>query len=120
MAKKRERRADHRSEPSSQASTSDKPSASRSNTDRNRVTTTATAKLLLLVVVPAISIIVYRISYAPSPNSPDLPYVYHRGLVSTNVDYQQVLDVRLLDLLSWKLSIISFDCIHVWNWVMVL
>ncbi|KAH6813219.1 Glycosyl hydrolase superfamily protein [Perilla frutescens var. frutescens] len=90
MAKRRERRADRNSQSdSSQTPTADKPSPSTSKPDRNRLTTTAT--VLFLIVVPAISVILYRILYTPSPITPDLPYVYLQGLVTAKIDYHQVL-----------------------------
>ncbi|KAL1546355.1 hypothetical protein AAHA92_22961 [Salvia divinorum] len=81
MGRKRERRADHPSD-SSQTAVADKP-------DSKRNTTTAT--VLLLFVVPLVSVIVYRILHTPSPATPDLPYVFRRGLVTEKIDYQQVL-----------------------------
>ncbi|GFP95120.1 chitinase domain-containing protein 1 [Phtheirospermum japonicum] len=93
MAKKRERRAGvrtgHQSEPDD-ASGTEKSSGSRANPDRKLITTT---KWLCLIVFPAISAIVYRILYAP--NTPDLPYVYRRGLVNKDINYRQVLDENM-------------------------
>lgn len=107
MARKRERRggarADQQSD-SSQTSSAEKPFGSFTEPDRNRTAATATtaATVILLIVVPVVTVIVYRILYTPSPATPDLPYVYRRGLVAEKIDYQQVLHVRLLDLLSSK------------------
>ncbi|KAI3449260.1 hypothetical protein Pfo_005925 [Paulownia fortunei] len=94
MVKKRERRAGihagHQSE-STQRTRADKSSGSLAKPDRKLINTTTT--VLFLIVFPAISVIVYRILY--TPNSPDLPYVYRRGLVNTDINYRQVLDENM-------------------------
>lgn len=88
MARRRERRANHHSQSdSAQTAAADKPSSSKP--DRNRITTTAT--VLVLILVPPISVLVYRVLYTPSRTTPDLPYVYRRGLVTEKIDYHQVL-----------------------------
>ncbi|KAK9280550.1 hypothetical protein L1049_014243 [Liquidambar formosana] len=46
--------------------------------------------VLFFIVSPAISILVYRIRYAPRTNGA-LPYVYERGLVKPNMNYQDIL-----------------------------
>ncbi|PIN13887.1 putative member of glycosyl hydrolase family 18 [Handroanthus impetiginosus] len=96
MAKKRERRAavrtDQRPE-SSQKVGADKSSGSRTKSSRIPINTTT---VLFLIIFPAISMIIYRILYAPKTNtSSDLPYVYHRGLVDADINYRQVLDEHM-------------------------
>lgn len=108
MAKRRERRANPQPE-LSQTSSADKPSGSSTKPDRNRTAAAATAAtVLLLIAIPAISVVLYRILYASSSDTPDLPYVYQRGLVTAKIDYHQVLRVCLLDLFSSKLYLYSF------------
>ncbi|KAL6557140.1 hypothetical protein OROMI_017490 [Orobanche minor] len=94
MAKKRQRRAGigsgHQSE-STQGSGPDGSSGSRAKPDRKLNTTIAT--VLFLIVCPATSVIVYRVLHPP--NTPDLPYVYGRGLVNKDINYRQVLDENM-------------------------
>ncbi|KAK6141077.1 hypothetical protein DH2020_025189 [Rehmannia glutinosa] len=99
MAKKRERRAGIRGgirageqSESTQKTSADKSSDARAKPDRKLVTTTTTT-ILFLILFPAISVMVYRIIYPP--NTPDLPYVYRRGLVNKDVNYRQVLDENM-------------------------
>lgn len=88
MAKKRGRTGAHRPESTERAST-DEPCGSRAKPDRKFITTT----MLLLFVIPAVSVVLYRILYTSS--TLDLPDVHRRGLVSTTINYRQILDVRL-------------------------
>ncbi|XP_030965170.1 chitinase domain-containing protein 1 isoform X3 [Quercus lobata] len=46
--------------------------------------------VLFFVVSPAISVLVYRIKYAATTNPPD-SYVFQRGLVKADVDFQEIL-----------------------------
>nr|POF11707.1 isoform 2 of chitinase domain-containing protein 1 [Quercus suber] len=46
--------------------------------------------VLFFIVSPAISVLVYRIKYAPTTNPTD-SYVFQRGLVKANVDFQEIL-----------------------------
>ena len=82
MGRKRERR------------TGDRADSSQTLTESDRKGNTTTATVLLLFLVPIVSVIVYRILHTPSPATPDLPYVYRRGLVADKIDYHQVLHVR--------------------------
>ncbi|KAG8363264.1 hypothetical protein BUALT_Bualt19G0004100 [Buddleja alternifolia] len=94
MAKKRERRAGvggagHGSE-SDRRVRQAKSSTSLAKPDRKL--TTNTAIVLLLIVVPAVSMIVYRTRYVSNTDTTsDLRYVHRRGLVSTDINYRQVL-----------------------------
>lgn len=49
--------------------------------------------VLFFIVAPAISILLYRIKYAPSPTIRTDSYVFQRGLVKPDVDYQEILTV---------------------------
>ena len=48
--------------------------------------------VLFFVVSPAISVLVYRIKYATTTNPTD-SYVFQRGLVKADVDFQEILAV---------------------------
>ena len=48
--------------------------------------------VLFFIVAPAISVLVYRIKYAPPTIRTD-SYVFQRGLVKPDVDYQEILTV---------------------------
>ena len=48
--------------------------------------------VLFFVVSPAISVLVYRIKYATTTNPTD-SYVFQRGLVRADVDFQEILAV---------------------------
>lgn len=54
---------------------------------------------LLFVLSPAISVIVYRLKFASPVEDVSLrfPYVQRKGLVKTDVKYQEILNVRLFD-----------------------
>ncbi|KAJ6320232.1 hypothetical protein OIU78_015588 [Salix suchowensis] len=47
--------------------------------------------IVFFVVIPAVSILVYRIKYAPNTES-SYPQFQEDGLVKTDVDYQEILD----------------------------
>uniref|UniRef100_A0A6N2KL94 Chitinase domain-containing protein 1 n=1 Tax=Salix viminalis TaxID=40686 RepID=A0A6N2KL94_SALVM len=47
--------------------------------------------IVFFVVIPAVSILVYRIKYAPNTDS-SYPQFQEDGLVKTDVDYQEILD----------------------------
>lgn len=48
--------------------------------------------ILFFIVAPVISVIVYRFRFS-SPSYPKESYVYQRGLVTTDANYQDVLTV---------------------------
>lgn len=47
--------------------------------------------VIFFIVAPAISVLVYRIKYAPPPTIHTDSYVFQRGLVKPDVDYQEIL-----------------------------
>ncbi|KAL4567015.1 hypothetical protein LXL04_022585 [Taraxacum kok-saghyz] len=92
MAKKQGRRApvksDRRSS-SSVPSNREDPSIRLLNPNK-RLTLLNT--LLILIVTPAISAYIYRMLYAGNTDlDPSLPFVYQRGLVKTDINYQEIL-----------------------------
>ena len=94
MAKKQGRRApvksDRRSS-SSVPSNREDPSIRLLNPNK-RLTLLNT--LLILIVTPAISAYIYRMLYAGNTDlDPSLPFVYQRGLVKTDINYQEILTV---------------------------
>ncbi|XP_012835600.1 PREDICTED: chitinase domain-containing protein 1 [Erythranthe guttata] len=92
MAKKRERRPE-----STQRSTIGESSGSKPKPDRKLGTTIAkTSVILSVAALPAIFVIVYRMIYILYfSNTPQLTYVYSRGLVKEEINYRQVLDENL-------------------------
>lgn len=58
---------------------------------------TAVIFALLFIVAPAVSAIIYSIFKTPNAGSKsNLPYVYERGLVKTEVNYREILAVSIL------------------------
>lgn len=116
MANKRDRRVGHgsnrqqnRVEPSTNDDrTAGSVDSQSNNQDQKRIT----ILLVVFIVSSIISIILYRTMYAPPPRTiPSLPYVYQRGLVKTDVNYNDILTVRAVlytPSLSFALSFVLF------------
>jgi chitinase domain-containing protein 1 len=91
MARKRGRRvapsSDHHETGAKTSSRPDQFSESAAS-DRKLIT----IFIVFFVVIPAVSVLVYRIKYAPNKDS-SYPQFKEDGLVKTDVDYQEILDV---------------------------
>ncbi|KAA8520729.1 hypothetical protein F0562_014999 [Nyssa sinensis] len=96
MAKRRERRVaagSDRSQNRVEASTRRDQAVDSTDSHANQDRKLITIFVIFLVVFPAVSVIVYRTRYAPRKDS-TFPHVDRRGLVKTNVNYQEILTVR--------------------------
>lgn len=60
--------------------------------------------VVFFIVSPAISVLVYRIKYA-SPTKHTESYVFQRGLVKADVDYQEILAVSTVPETSMVLKL---------------
>ncbi|XP_023754495.1 uncharacterized protein LOC111902917 [Lactuca sativa] len=92
MTKKQGRRAAVKSDRRSSSSvpSNREDSSSRVINPNKRLSMLNT--LLFLIVSPAISSYVYRMLYASNTDlDSSLPYVYQRGLVKTDINYQEIL-----------------------------
>jgi chitinase domain-containing protein 1 len=108
MAKKRERRVapssslgKGRVESSDSSTQPDQLGHSSSSDRRLRL---ILVFVLFFIVSPAISVLVYRIKYASPTNRTD-SYVFQRGLVKDDVDYQEILAVSTLPEISMVLKL---------------
>ncbi|XP_024996306.1 chitinase domain-containing protein 1 [Cynara cardunculus var. scolymus] len=89
MTKKRGRRAPPESD---RRSSSSEPSNRDETPIRSHKRPSILITLLIFIVFPAISLYLYRIQYASNTDlDASLPYVYQRGLVKTDVNYQEIL-----------------------------
>ncbi|KAM7472290.1 hypothetical protein LguiA_010473 [Lonicera macranthoides] len=97
MSKKRDRLVGHgsnrqqnRVEP---AANDDRTTGSVDSQSNNQDQKRIPLLTLFFIVSSIISIILYRTVYAPPPprTNPSLPYVYQRGLVKTDVNYNDIL-----------------------------
>ncbi|KAJ6872986.1 chitinase domain-containing protein 1 [Populus alba x Populus x berolinensis] len=90
MARKRDRRvppsSDHH-ETGAKTSTRPDQFSESAASDRKLIS----IFIVFFVVIPAVSVLVYRIKYAPNKDS-SYPQFQEDGLVKTDVDYQEILD----------------------------
>ncbi|KAK9925224.1 hypothetical protein M0R45_033554 [Rubus argutus] len=92
MAKKRDRRVAPSSDGrKDRVESSHQLAGSASSSNRKLIITF----VLFFIVSSAISILVYRLNYAPITDRTD-SYVYRRGLVKPDVNYQDILTLTLL------------------------
>lgn len=107
MAKKRDRRvatSSNRRKDRVESSTQQDQVGDSASSDRRLII----IFVFFFIVSPAVSILVYRIKYAPSTDGMNF-YVYQRGLVKPDVTYLEILSVSAaMDLLSLSFSI----CFH--------
>lgn len=101
MGKKRDRRVGLNSDRQTErveSSSGESEKADSENRLRNQNRKrTAAIFTLLFIVAPAVAAIIYRIFQAPNAGSEsNLPYVYERGLVKTEVNYRDILAVSIL------------------------
>ena len=98
MGKKTHRRAGPNSDRrSSLVETSDHRHVDSVETPTSQERKRTITLFLVFIIFPAISAIVYRRIYSPyTATVPNLPDVYRRGLVKTDVYYREVLAVRAL------------------------
>ncbi|KAG6749607.1 hypothetical protein POTOM_046665 [Populus tomentosa] len=90
MARKRDRRvppSSDRHETGAKTSTRPDQFSESAASDRKLIS----IFIIFFVVIPAVSVLVYRIKYAPNKDS-SYPQFQEDGLVKTDVDYQEILD----------------------------
>lgn len=105
MAKKRDRRvapSSSRGKGQVESSTQQDQLGHSASSDRRLIL----IFVLFFIVFPAISVLVYRIKYTPPTitNRTD-SYVFQRGLVKADVDYQEILAVSTVQETSMVLKL---------------